>query len=98
MTDHDKNLTAGDDTPEATEWQKRHERDEMTPKPEDAEHPDHPPGKNEPPAGEKKTTRLRSRRSIPAKSSDRKHATEQDYKNLGDGTGSGVTRGDSGVD
>ena len=98
MTDHDKKLTAADGTLEATAWQKRHERDEMSPKPEDTQHPDHMPEKKQPPAGDKKTTRLRSRRSMPAKSSDRKEASEEDYKNLTHGTGSGVTRGDSGVD
>ena len=98
MTDHDKKLTAGDGTLEATAWQQRHERDDVSPKPEDTQHPDHLPEKKQPPAGDKKTTRLRSRGSIPAKSSDRKQATDEDYENLTHGTGSGVTRGDSGVD
>jgi hypothetical protein len=98
MTDHDTNVTAGDETLEATEWQKRRKRDEMTPKPEDPVRPDHLPEKKQPPAGDKKTTRLRSRRSIPAKSTDRKQSTDADYRNLTNGTGSGVTRGDSGVD
>ena len=80
MTDDDKTLTAGDDTLEATEWQKRHERDEMSPKPEDTQRPDHLPEKKQPPAGDKKTTRLRIRRSIPAKSSDRKEASEEDTR------------------
>ena len=95
MSDRDKS-TAGDETLEATAWQQRHERDDMDPKPEDTRRRDHQPEKKRAPAGEAKLRR--NGRSVPIKESDRKQATEEDYRNLTSGTGSGVTRGDSGVD
>ncbi len=95
MSDRDKS-TAGDETLEATQWQRRREHDEMDPKAGDAKRPDHWPEKKRAPDGDAKLRR--SEKSIPGKESDRKQATDDDYRNLTGGTGSGVDRGHSGVD